>query len=772
MRKPLVVLILFFCLGAVSIGCSVFFVTVAERKVQLRIECRNKHISLYVNGVRRLSEPKKMQTASGQRIGVYMFRSYGSLRQNQSWFQNLQVRVSNASLDLSLLGSVRLESVFEATPGWTIVPGKGLTLEGQPGSRGVCLLKNVEAQDFQFQVDVINLVDVGIFFHAVDPANGHLLIVRRLQNDIILTDVKNGKPGPIQSLASLGEIKTGLEAFRLAGLVGHLVINIVFFLGILWVLASRSPKFTGLNFFVRSMFFLKRLLEARVMPIMLFCFTFFFLALVSRYAFYAVPHIADETAYLFQAKIFSVGRLWAPAPENQAFFAFEHLIMNHGRWFGKYPPLFPVILSLGVMAGVPWLVNPLLGAFSGFIMYLLTRRLCGSRVFGVLAWIFLVSSPFFLLVNASMMSHGLALLLTLLFLYSACRGLSGEPSKWFFLSGFIMGALILTRPFTALMVFMPTSAYVFLTSLKNKCFSIGLRNMAAMGAGMLPGFFLLLIWQHTYLPETHHTMDSLYTLYDESDRLGFGPDRGTGARMTWGSWGHTPSKALRSLYLYSSYTINHFLGWPLGLSFAFAGISLFFGQRRRTSLLLLSLFIFLAAGHLLYWATEHLSYGARYWFSALAGLIPLTVMGIKIFWEGTFKSSLDPIRSKCWSSWVLFVVLIIFFGWNLAFYLPQRLKECHTYGNVSADLKNAVEMFNLKNALVFVKSENFEYNDAFFMNDPFMRSNVIFARDLGKRNRVLIEQYPGYQIYYWDKEDLQKVVRPKFPAKDLPNNGT
>jgi hypothetical protein len=38
--------------------------------------------------------------------------------------------------------------------------------------------------------------------------------------------------------------------------------------------------------------------------------------------------------------------------------------MRDERWFGKYPPGFPAVLALGVLAGAPWLVNPVAAALA------------------------------------------------------------------------------------------------------------------------------------------------------------------------------------------------------------------------------------------------------------------------------------------------------------------------------------------------------------------------------------------------------------------------
>jgi hypothetical protein len=64
--------------------------------------------------------------------------------------------------------------------------------------------------------------------------------------------------------------------------------------------------------------------------------------------------ISDESAYRFQARIFSTGRLWAnslpgatsdPRTTPKPVF-FAHHIQASPRWFTKYPPGWPLMLAL------------------------------------------------------------------------------------------------------------------------------------------------------------------------------------------------------------------------------------------------------------------------------------------------------------------------------------------------------------------------------------------------------------------------------------------
>lgn len=65
--------------------------------------------------------------------------------------------------------------------------------------------------------------------------------------------------------------------------------------------------------------------------------------IISEIVFARSPFIHDEFGYIFQAKIFLAGKLYAPSPCPREAFDFPHII-NNGRWYSQYPPGFPMLL--------------------------------------------------------------------------------------------------------------------------------------------------------------------------------------------------------------------------------------------------------------------------------------------------------------------------------------------------------------------------------------------------------------------------------------------
>src|SRR5438552_42344 len=91
---------------------------------------------------------------------------------------------------------------------------------------------------------------------------------------------------------------------------------------------------------------------------------FFLATAVALLVLQNFPNSSDESSYLTQARIFASGRLWVDAPPRPEFFRARSFVMDEGRgrFFAKAFPGWAALLSLGVMSGVPWAVNPFLSA--------------------------------------------------------------------------------------------------------------------------------------------------------------------------------------------------------------------------------------------------------------------------------------------------------------------------------------------------------------------------------------------------------------------------
>jgi hypothetical protein len=123
------------------------------------------------------------------------------------------------------------------------------------------------------------------------------------------------------------------------------------------------------------------------------------------------PPSGDDYSYLYQAKLLASGKMYAEDPLYDQADPLHDCIKtncitdNGGRRFSKYPPGWPVILALGAVLGVPWLVDPILGAILVFLILRYVERQMGENMVNV-AGLLLTLCLFLGYYGASLRSHG------------------------------------------------------------------------------------------------------------------------------------------------------------------------------------------------------------------------------------------------------------------------------------------------------------------------------------------------------------------------------
>lgn len=166
------------------------------------------------------------------------------------------------------------------------------------------------------------------------------------------------------------------------------------------------------------------------------------------------PNSGDEYAYVYQAETLARGRLWNAAPALPDVFAFNYIAQAAGREYSTFPVGWPLLLALAVAAHVPmWLVNPVLGTTSLWLIATLGGRLHTRRI-GVLAAGITLISGFFLFNAASYFSHTFC---SVLVLAAACLATRDDRARWWVPAaiGWLLGWAVLARYFTAVVCAIP-----------------------------------------------------------------------------------------------------------------------------------------------------------------------------------------------------------------------------------------------------------------------------------------------------------------------------
>lgn len=488
-------------------------------------------------------------------------------------------------------------------------------------------------------------------------------------------------------------------------------------------------------------------------------------ALLARFVFEGVPHIPDDVSYLFQAKYFAAGRLYLPAPPDAESFAISHTISDGTKWYGYGSPGWPAVLALGVLAGAPWLVNPLLGGLAVLLLHALVCRLYG-RALAHAAVLLLAVSPWFLFMSASFMTHSLSLVLTLLALLALDRAQQAGRAMWGAAAGACLGALALTRPLEGILIGALFGLLVLgiagerLPARALLAFALA---AAAVGGLNLP-YNYLLTGRATYPPIAKFTDEKWYP---GANRLGFGPDIGN---VGWQHLdplpGHGPLDVLINANQ-NFYMINFDLyGWSFG-SLLFALLVLLWGHWCRADRLFLGLAATIILGHSFYWFSGGPDIGARYWYLVLVPLVILTARGAgavqqKLIELGAAQPGLP--RVGAFIAAASLAAAINFIPWRC-------LEKYHHYRGISADIGRLARNYGFDNALVFVRDQNnYNYASAFIFNPPTLDSpGTIYALDAGPAHRRIVEQrFPNRPIWFIgpspaDDSRLQVLAGPLLP---------
>ncbi|MFN2165148.1 MAG: glycosyltransferase family 39 protein [Anaerolineae bacterium] len=388
------------------------------------------------------------------------------------------------------------------------------------------------------------------------------------------------------------------------------------------------------------------------------------------------------------------------------------------------------MLGLGVLGGVPWLVNPLLSALCLYLVYRLGSSLYDERT-GLLAAVLGLFSPLFLVLSGSYLSHMATLLWLLLFSLWFVWTAQGR-SRWFALgAGLALGLAFLTRSLTAVAFATPFALYSLVQVLRRRQPHWPHYLLVALGGGGLALLLPLYQWAVTGDPWLNP-----YLLWWPYDKLGFGS--GIGAMPG----GHSPYYAWINLKQDLSRTATDVLGWP-ALSWVPLLLGLALRPRRAKDWALLAPFACLVVAYLFYWiGSPARLWGPRYYFEGFAGLWLLSALGLVKVW--------DRGRQRTWIRVVLVAAVALFLGSNLAISVPDRLSQAHGFYGISRDQLQPIEEADLHNALVIVYAERWlEYGAMLAEMSPMLDGDVVYARGDGpEADAAVIAAFPGRAVYY------------------------
>ena len=289
------------------------------------------------------------------------------------------------------------------------------------------------------------------------------------------------------------------------------------------------------------------------------------------------------------------------------------------------------------------------------------------------------------------------------------------------------------RFYTAFAMAAPFAVYSLILLVKN------LRAYLPQMAGFVLVLlcFVGILLSFNYFTNGSPTLFGYEIQWGKEHGLGFG-------RCAWDEAPHTPRMGLIQNLNNLNALNEHLFEWPIP-SLTFILILFLWGTRNKWDYLLIGSFLALSFAYFFYWYQDWVL-GPRFLYESSAVLILLTARGLLHTPDFILKVLKVPAHERLVRSVIVLSILLC-----LAMALSSRMPSLTSYyskafyGNFKADILKAVKKAEITNAIVFVP--NTSYGGVFPANAPLLNGDVIYARDLGERNRLLMEYYPDRDYY-------------------------
>lgn len=463
---------------------------------------------------------------------------------------------------------------------------------------------------------------------------------------------------------------------------------------------------------------------------------------LSWFAFERMPHVEDEVAYLFQARTFAEGVLTLPPPPEAAQPGLDYYLIEvkDGRWFASTLPGWPAVLTLGVLVGAPWIINPILAGISVMLAYDITRRRAGTEA-GDLVALMMGTSPWLLSAAASLMPHTLTLTLILFAWWLVLRSedTGRRRARAMVLAGLAMGLIFAARPLDGLVMGVLTGLWI-VTGRESPILRAAQYSAGAVAvAALLLAYNAVITGNALLLPLT----DYLNRHWGPgANAYGFGPDIGPpGGWVSLDLWpGHSALEAL--LNTVESVTSLEFdmLGWPIGslaLVFAWAIWRKKAGFDLAMALVAGVVIVVMA----LYWFADTYYLGPRYWFVAAFPFLYLSARGyqeIRARFAG--RDHLDFVRIDAALATCCLFGLLVFTPW-------RGVTKYFEYGGFYSLFRSEAERGAFGSDVVLFTDIG-EEGSALMLNDPELSGDgpVFIRATAGIDVEAVATAFPGRKI--------------------------
>lgn len=469
---------------------------------------------------------------------------------------------------------------------------------------------------------------------------------------------------------------------------------------------------------------------------------FLFLLFVNLYFLEGIPHVPDDTAYLFMSRMFASGHIILPIPYSPEHFNFFPGILSveQGYWLFQYPFGHPILLSFGSLFGFPNIIPPLVATLSVLLMIKIYSLIYKTKNILFLLPLPLIS-PFFISNSASFMSHTTAAFYLLLATYSFILYVFKKRVIYCLITGLSMGLLFNTRPLTSMLFILFFGIYFLHSSFRKKSY----KSIFLYFYGL---FIFFLAWTSYNSITSGHIITSQY--YNVNH--GF-------LDITKPLSEEINSRITNTAILFKNLTPSLF-NWPITITYIFIFLPFLFKKQRKLDLLFLCFILFIPVSYFFYNGT-FIMYGPRFWYETTPFIFLLTARGFQILYNQHKRLTIMLFLGLCVFSILKLSNIIKTYSPDIM--TPLNLQSLKTFNFVDARIPNLVKKNHLQNAIIFVDPCGYNwwcYGSVFSQNSPNLNTDIIYAKNLGmQKNTKLISKFPKKHVYIIDYYTLvlQKI---------------
>lgn len=442
------------------------------------------------------------------------------------------------------------------------------------------------------------------------------------------------------------------------------------------------------------------------------------------------PHLADEVAYLYNARYFAAGTLtMAPPPLVEAF-DLELMDYRPDKWFSTAPPGWPAVLAVGAAVHVPWLVNPILAGVNILLIYLLLGEIYPRRT-ARLSVLLLCVSPWNVFLAMSYMTHTITMTFAVAALLGVAKARRTGLTRWAWLAGFAVGAGSVVRPLDGLIVAALAGGWALGSGGARQ----KVRVVAALVAGTALTGALVLPYNKALTGDATRTPMNEYRdkhYGPKSNAYGFGPERGLGWPLD-AYPGHTPFEALINAELNGASVNTDLFGWSTGSLILIAGLLVSRGMRRSDYLMLAAAAAVIIA-YAPYWYSGGPDFGARYWYLILVPCVALSARGLERIETVLGFEGRHDARAAAAVAALSLLALATYFPW-------RSLDKYHHYLEMRPGVRELAREHGFGRSLVLVRGARFpDYASAAIYNPLDLNANVpvyVWDRNAEVRAKVV-----------------------------------